>query len=87
MELSKLQQYLELKKQEAEITKQLNLIKREIRESLPIGDTEMGDIKVSRALRIRIDIDKESVLMKLGEKGYKECEKATEYEVVTVKRV
>lgn len=87
MELSKLEKFLELKAQESEITKQLNLLKREIRESLPVGDSEFGDIKVSRSSRIRIDLDKESVLKRLGERGYKECEKASEYEVLTVKRI
>jgi hypothetical protein len=87
MEHTKLARYLELKAQESEITKELNLIKREIRESLPIGDTEMNGIKVTRRMQIRIDLDKEAVLIKLGEKGYKDCEKAREYEVVTVKRI
>lgn len=87
MEHSKLERYLDLKAQEAEITKELNLIKREIRESLPIGDSEINGVKVTRRMQIRIDLDKEQVLIKLGEKGYKDCEKATEYEVVTVKRI
>lgn len=87
MNPEKLDRYLQLKSQEAEITKELNLIKREIRESLPIGDTEINGIKVTRRMQIRFDLDKEAVLIKLGEKGYRHCEKATEYEVVTVKRV
>lgn len=83
----KLERFLELKKMEAEITKELNSLKREIREAYAIGDTEVGGVKVSRALRTRIDLDKEKVLIKLGADHYKDCEKITEYEVLTVKRV
>lgn len=86
MELN-LNRYLELKKQEAEIAKELKLMKQKIRESFSVGDTEIDGIKVSRSTRIRIDLDKESVLRKLGPHAYQQCEKATEYEVVTVKRV
>lgn len=87
MELNKLEEYLSLKRQEAEITKKLNDLKAEFREALPFGDSEFGDIKVQRTLRTRIDLDKEQVLIRLGERGYKDCEKITEYEVLTVKRV
>jgi hypothetical protein len=86
MEITKLERYLELKKQESDITNELNLLKREIRESMVIGDTELGGIKVSRSMRTRIDLDKERVLVALGEQGYKSCEKISEYEVILVKR-
>jgi hypothetical protein len=82
-----LEKYLELKKQEAEVTKQLNSLKNEIKLAYAIGDSETNGIKVSRSLRIRIDLDKEAVLLKIGADAYKECEKATEYEVLTVKRL
>ena len=87
MELAKLQRYLELKAQEAEITKELNNLKNEIKEQLPLGETIQQDIKVQRRLQTRIDLDKEQVLIKLGRDAYKACEKISEYEVVTVKRV
>lgn len=82
-----LEKYLELKKQEAQVTKQLATLKNEIRLAYAIGDTESDGIKVTRAMRIRIDLDKEAVLLKIGADGYKDCEKATEYEVITVKRL
>ena len=87
MELTKLERYLELKFQESEIAKEINQLKREIKEQLPIGETIQSDIKVQRRLQTRIDLDKERVLIKLGADAYKDCEKITEYEVVTVKRV
>ena len=52
-----------------------------------MGEFEVDGVKVTRATRIRIDLDKERVLIKLGQKAYMDCEKATEYEVITVKRV
>lgn len=82
-----LEKYLTLKRQETDTTKQLNELKKQIKSEFAQGETMVGDIKVSRVSRIRIDLDKESVLRKLGEKGYRECEKASEYEVLTVKRV
>lgn len=87
MELTKLERYLELKAQEADITKELNALKKEIKEQLPVGETIQQDIKVQRRLQTRIDLDKEQVLIKLGADAYKACEKISEYEVVTVRRV
>lgn len=87
MEHSKIERFLELKKMEAEITKEMNELKRQFRESFSLGDTEVDGVKISRALRTRIDLDKEKVLIRLGADGYKDCEKITEYEVLTVKRV
>ena len=82
-----LRRYLEIKKQIALLEKEANLIKREIRTNLPFGTHEFGDIKVIRSTRIRIDLDKESVLLKLGAEAYQACEKASEYEVVEVKQI
>ena len=84
--MTALERYLELKKQESSVVKELELLKKEIRELYSLGDTEVGDIKVSRSMRTRIDIDKEKVLIRLGVEAFQECEKISEYEVLVVKR-
>ena len=87
MELSKLEKFLELKAQATAIEKQMKEIKAEIKESFEPGETVVGNVQIQRSLRTRIDLDKEQVLIRLGESGYKECEKISEYEVLTVKRI
>ena len=84
--MTALERYLELKKQESSVVKELESLKKEIRELYSLGDTEVGDIKVSRSMRTRIDIDKEKVLIRLGVEAFQECEKISEYEVLVVKR-
>ena len=82
-----LEKYLEQKKIEAEAQKKLKELKKQIQAEFAMGEFEVDGVKVTRASRIRIDLDKERVLMKLGQEAYMDCEKATEYEVITVKRV
>lgn len=87
MEALNLRRYMQIKSQIAELEKEANLIKRDIKASFGMGSFTVGDIKVVRSTRIRIDLDKESVLLKLGAEAYQACEKASEYEVVEVKPV
>jgi translation initiation factor IF-3 len=82
-----LEQYLELKKKQAEIEKQLETLKREIRAKYDIGEHEVNGIQVKISKRMRFDLDKEKVMIKIGSIGYQECEKVTEYEVITVKLI
>ena len=82
-----LEKYLQQKKIEAEAQKKLKELKKQIQAEFGMGEFEVDGVKVTRSSRIRIDLDKERALMKLGQEAYMDCEKATEYEVITVKRV
>tara|TARA_R110000868_G_scaffold250282_4_gene506776 strand:+ start:3343 stop:3606 length:264 start_codon:yes stop_codon:yes gene_type:complete len=81
-----LKQYSDLQNQINEMTKQADLIKRQIKSELTIGEHVIGEFKVSYVQRTRIDLDKELVTKALGDK-VKECEKITGYEVLTLKRL
>ena len=79
-----LSQYLQIKNQIKALEVHEKALKAQIKEQFGIGKHETDGYKVNRSNRIRIDLDKQLVLEKLGKELYQQCEKATEYEVLLV---
>lgn len=79
--MDNIERYLELKRQIADLTAEMDSIRSEWLSSLTVGTH--GRITISK--RTRIDLDKAAVLTAVGPEAYKNLEKISEYTVVQVK--
>lgn len=79
--MDNIERYLDLKRQIADLTLEMDNIRSEWLSSLPVGTH--GRITIAK--RTRIDLDKAAVLTAVGPDVYKNLEKISEYIVVQVK--
>lgn len=82
-----LQDYIAIQNQIKALEIHQKALKEQIKEQFSIGRHDVDGIRVDYSTRIRIDLDKNLVLEKLGKELYQQCEKATEYETLVVKTV
>ena len=79
--MDNIERYLDLKRQIADLTMEMDSIRSEWLSILTVGTH--GRITITK--RTRIDLDKAAVLTTVGPEAYKNLEKISEYTVVQVK--
>jgi hypothetical protein len=80
-----IKRYLELKSIAKAAEAEMDAIKKEWIDTLPLGESSIDGHTVSIVKRTRIDLDKEAVLMAVGADAYRSLEKISEFVVVIVK--
>lgn len=85
MNTKALQEFYNLKQQIDELTKQAEILKKNLKTEIEKGEHSFGEWQVSYVQRTRIDLDKELITKELGDK-IKAFEKISAYEVFMVKK-
>lgn len=78
--------YHELNQQKLSIEKRLDELKSRIKEQVAIGETTVGDYKITRTQTERRSLDSDKVLLLIGKDNYIKCEKVTQYETLKITR-